>query len=40
MKKPMPVLNMHDESRKMIDPFDYFRAGITKEEEETFQDKE
>lgn len=40
MKKPMPVFNMHDESQKLIDPFDYLRSGMTKEEEETFQDKE
>jgi hypothetical protein len=23
MKKPIPVFNMYDESRKIIDPFDY-----------------
>ena len=36
MKKPIPVFNMYDESRKIIDPFDYLWTGMTKEEEENF----
>ena len=33
-RKPHRVFNMHDS--KLLDPFDYFREGITKEEEEAF----
>jgi hypothetical protein len=36
-RKPIKVYNPHEQ---LMDSYDYFRAGITKEEEDTFCEKE
>jgi len=36
-RKPIKVYNSHEQ---LMDSYDYFRAGITKEEEDTFCEKE